>query len=156
MQFKIFAVVLHEWKVIIWVSQRLILVRDLSIERTQQCLHLHGSPMTQALNCDIDSDSTVERGLRLHRSASSGLGHHPAGEPRQTQHLVWVRHIICPPLFSRPAERVWMALYSSTPPPPVPQTPALPTAGWPICLGCTQGGFSDTVVANYKFNLHFN
>ncbi len=75
-------------------------------------------------------------------------GHRPAGEHWQTQHLVWVRHISCPPLFSRPAERVWMALYSSTPPPPVPQTPALPTAGWPICLGCTQGGFSDTVVAN--------
>lgn len=68
-QFQIFAVVLREWKLIIWVSQRLILFGDLSIERTQQCLHLYGPLMTQALNCDIDSDSSVERGLRLHRSA---------------------------------------------------------------------------------------
>lgn len=41
-----------------------------------------------------------------------------------TQENAAARHLSCPPRFSRPAERVWMALSPSTPPPLVPQTPS--------------------------------
>lgn len=116
-RFPIFAVVLHEWKLIIWVSQRLILVGDLSIGRTQECLHLYGPLMTRGIEL-------WHRQWQDSGTCSWPPGHPPAGQPGRAQHPVCAHHISCPPQFSRPAERVWTVLSSSTPPPSVPQTPS--------------------------------
>ena len=153
----------HQLKLNYLSQQRLILVGDLSI---RGCWPEQQGPLHVCLaECDACDD------LWHGRWQQSKLGNNSPVPPRPPPSL-WAQGAGDSGwgwgrgggrgLERRLGPQTLISSQSSADP-PLPCHPSsglletgLPTAGWPICLGCTQGGFWDTVVANYKFNLHFN
>lgn len=109
------------------MSQRLILVADLSIERTQQCLHLYGLWVTHALNCDTDSDSNGECGVCLHWLRLT----------RARMSYSWVQENAAPNLsfpYKMPTS-IFQPRWESVDSPPLPHPDATDTQLYPPLAG---------------------